>query len=654
MKKINLKLASSLAVLALIQMGCTGASSGASSGISATTLSLSGSLASSARMSKAGGNVAMDVDTTNLKVRAIAFTTPPTIVEADVNPDGSFEINLPNAKGASTTAYFLDKDDDSQQGVIVFEDTSSKDMNGNSSESSSVVLKGNVNLGSIALGSDGKVKVPVSSIASQLGSSSSVAAEDTFDPTGTWFMKAFDGTVPSGYQTVGSTCGDGPCIGFPITLARFAGKAFTATTNCDPDVKPVTCATGDGTIGTNDRYALSIWGGNYSQGIGACGSKTGFTAAEARAYGGIHIPAAPTVAGNPMSFGAYVYGTPSGFGGDSAPFDKPWMRTNATLTRDLQNCRPTTITNGPNSYNAWACRANVMSGSWPGTAISGGTVYGWQIGVEGGGCFNSATNKPVNVTNWGTMGIGTCSTSDVSSTYGAGFMRNSCTFTGVDHDNSGTTPTINLTCTNIGGQVTDSAGAPTSTGLVTNPGEYLGQPVALASNGATCASIGSATDAATLAAYRCYAESMWNGGPQPSGSCTRDYHFNWSATTPGDFAQDSERGKPKNAFVTNILNYSADGQTATLEDEEIETITINTGATSSTFCKASRRTVISFKKISETRMLVDLRQSGQMNSTNAACIGAAKDALAGKNVGGGDLQHILTPENMIFYADTTL
>ncbi len=628
---------------------CSGGSSGG-----APKLTISGTLAPSALMSFSADNNAMDVDTTNLKVKAVAFTTPPTVVEADVASDGSFKVDLPASKGTATTAYFLDKTDDSQQGVLVFEDTSSKDMNGHSSQSSSVVLNGSVNLGAIALGTDGKVKVPVANIARQIGSSSSVSSMDAFDPTGTWFMKAFDKTIPAGYQTVGATCTDGPCIGFPITLARFAGKAFAKNTaTCDPSVKPVVCPSTDGTIGVDDRYALSIWGGNFSQGIGACGSKTGFTSDEARAYAGIHLSAAPTVGGHAMSFGSYVYGVPTGFGGDSAPFNKSWMRTGATLTHNLQNCRPTAITNGPNSFNGWACRSNVMSGSWPGTPISGGTVYGWQVGVEGGGCFNSATNKPVNVTNWSTMGIGTCTQTDVSSIYGAGFTKNSCTFTGVDHDNDGATPAINLTCTNTGGQVTDSSGTPTSTPLVVSMGQFLGQPVPVAMSGATCSSIGNSDDAHTLAAYRCYAESFWNGSA-PTGACTRDYRFNWSATTPEDFAQDSERGKPKDAFVTNILNYSADGLTATLEDEEIETITINTGASSSTFCKASRRTAISFKKISDTRMLVDLRQTGQMNSTNAACIGAAKDALAGKNVGGGDLQHILMPQNMIFYADTSL
>lgn len=645
-------LVGAFAALALLGTGCSDSSSVTAA--AARTLTMSGKLGGSARsFAAAADNSAMAVDTTNLKIKAIAFTTPPTIVESDVAANGSFSIAIPNAKGAAVTYYIIDKSDDSQQGVIVFEDAGSKDMNGNTSQSSSVVLNGSVNLGSIQLGTDGKIKVAVATIASQIGSSTT-GSVDNFDPTGVWYMKAFDGTVPTGYSTVGACIrsgGGGPCVGFPITLSRFTGKAFTKATNCDSSVKPVVCATTDGSIGTADRFALSIWGGNFADGMGACGSKTGFTADEARAYAGIHIASLPTVEGNALSFGPYVYGTPTGFGGDAAPFNKAWMRTGATLTHDLQDCRPTVISNNGNNFNGWACKSNIKSGSWPGSDT--GSV-GWNIGVEGGGCFNSATNKPVNVTNWSAMGIGTCANSDVSATYGAGFMKNTCTFTGVDHDNDGGTPTINLSCTNTGGQFTNVAGNPSSTPLTISSGQYLGQPTPLAVSGATCASIGSATDSQKIAAYRCYAEALWNGATPTGSTCTRNYNFNWAATNPNDFAQDSERGKPKNAFITNILSYNGNGQTATLEDEEIETITVNTGASSSTFCKASRRTVISFKKISETRMLVDLRQGGQMNSTNAACIGAAKDALSGKNVGGGDLQHILTPENLIFYADTAL
>lgn len=652
-----IKLALSLSTIAAVAAisACSGSSS-SDSGSTVASLTISGTLgASSSVMSvhpRSGGNSAMAVSLSDLKIYAIAFTTPPVIAEANVNSDGTFSVDLPGAKGAAVTAIFKDKTDDSQVGTIVFEDTSKKDMSGNNSKTSSVVLGDSVALGAITLGTDGKVVVPVSRIASQLDSGSSVSSGTAFDPTGTWYMKAYDGTLPSGYQTVTSSCNDGPCIGFPLTLVRLAGKSFTATQNCSTTAHPSTCAVTDGTVGTEDRYALSIWGNTFANGMGACGSKTGFTADDARAYGQIHVATLPTVGGNTITFGDYVYTTPTGFGGDSAPFNKSWMKTGATSAYNQQDCRPMTVTKNSNTFNAWACKAKVMSGSWPGSAVAG-PVYGWQVGIEGGGCFNTATGKPVNVTNWGTLGYGNCQQSDTSSTYGTGFTTNTCTYSNVDHDGDSNTAAISLSCTNTGGQFTDSSG-PTTTPITLNSGEYLGQPETLLASGALCSSAGSGSTAATLAAYRCYANAYWSNNSSSSTGCQREYHFNWSATSATDFAQDSESGKPKNAFITNILNYTPDGQTATLEDEEVNNFTISTGANSSTFCEASRRTVISFKKISATRLMIDLKFSGQMNSTTAACLGAAKDALAGKNVGGGDLQHILTPQNMIFYADTTL
>jgi len=650
--KIWTGLALSMSTLAALT-ACSGGSSDPASAIA--SLNISGTLGASANVmnvdATSGGNSAMAVSLSDLKIYAIAFTTPPVIAEANVNSDGTFSVDLPGAKGSTVTAIFRDKNDDSQVGSIVFEDTTSKDMNGNNSQASSLVLSDSVALGSITLGTDGKVVVPITQIADKIGSTNSVSTATAFDPTGTWYMKAFDGTLATGYQTVTSDCSHGPCVGFPITLIRMAGKKFTPTQNCATTSHPSTCAVTDGTVGTEDRYALSIWGENFSTGIGACGSKTGFVADDARAYGRIHIASLPTVAGNTITFGNFVYTTPTGFGGDSSPFNLPWMKTGATASHDIQDCRPTTITHNSNTFNGWACKAKVKSGSWPGSDVAG-PVYGWQVGVEGGGCFNTGTGKAVNVTNWGSIGMGTCTPSDSSATYGTGFKSNTCTYTGVDHDNDSATATISLSCSHTGGQFTDSSG-PTTTPLTLNSGEYLGQPTTIVASGQTCASITDGSTALKLAAYRCYAEAYWST-TQASVACKREYNFNWAATTAADFAQDSERGKPKNAFITNILNYTTDGQTAILEDEETNSFTVTTGANSSTFCEASRRTVISFKKLSDTRMLVDLKESGQMNSTTAACVGAAKDALAGKNVGGGDLQHILQPQKMIFYADTTL
>ncbi|WP_374030131.1 hypothetical protein [Bdellovibrio bacteriovorus] len=636
----------------------TACSGGGGADLTSNSLNISGilggaSLQSLSKVSaKAGDDVSSQeaVSVSDLEVYAEAFTADGMkSATASIGADGSFTISIPGAKGAPVTAIFRDKNTEAEIGVLVFEDSAKKDLNGNNSQSSSVVLEDSVALGSISLSSDGKVKVPVAQVADKLGSASDVSSGSAFDPTGTWYMKPFTGTLATGYQTVTADCSHGPCVNFPVTFVRYAGKEFTPTSNCSVTNGSLSgaCASSDGTIGSADRYALSIWGGDFSQSIGACGSKAGFSADEARAFGRIHIPSLPTVSGNSITFGDYIF-TKTGFGGDAAPFNQDWMKTGAQSNHPVHDCRPMTINS---LYRGWACKSKVMSGQWPGTP-TGQTK--WMVNVEGGGCFSNG--KPVNVTNWGNIGgSASCSQSSATGTYGAGFATNNCTYTNADHDNDSNTAAITFTCGGTHGFFDDNGGAPNMAAPATmNQGEYLGQPEELVAQGQACSSIGDATDSAKLAAYRCYAESYWSN-QAGAGSCSREFRFNWAATTSAEFVVQDYRGKPKNAFVTNILNYAADGQSATLEDEQEETITLPTGLNSSTFCKVVRRTNITFKKVSATRLLLDLKEQGRMASTTAACQAAAKAALEGKTTGANmDLGEHLQPMRMLFYLDSSL
>ncbi len=651
-------LATALAVSLFGIAACSKKSSDAAPAVS-TDIAISGALSSStsASTSALGKVVGDDVDAfdaltlTDLTFKVTAATNPPTIGTGTVGADGSFSITMAGAKGYAISIAVFDSDG-TQVGMAKFVDSTKKDLNGNTKKMTSVILTDNLVLGAVSLTSAGEIEISVASFAASIGLSSSVASGVAFDPTGVWYMKAYDGTVPTGYSTVTSSCGQGPCIGFPLTLVRLAGKEFTPNASaCSTSANPVVCAETDGTVGANDKYALSIWGNSFAGGIGACGAKMGFTAAEARAAGLIHVDSLPTVSGNAVSFGPYSFSAITGFGGDTAPYNESWMKTGATSSWDMQDCRPHSITNSGVTYKAFACKAKVKDGAWPGTQIAG-PVYGWMVGLEGGGCKNTATQKPVMVSNWSNLGYGTCTQTNVASTYGTGFVRNSCTYTSVNHDGDAATPAISLECSNTGGQFTNVSSAPSTTALTLTAGQYLGQPETLLANGANCSSVGSATDAAKLIAYRCYANAFWSA--TKTGGCQREYRFNWMTTDPTKFI-DSGRGKPKEAFITNILNYSADGQTAILEDEETSTVTIATGPTSSSGCDVAKNTVLTFTKISATRLLVDLRMTGQMKSTSPACVGAAKDAIAGKSVqGGGDLSHDLTPQKMIFYVDTAL
>lgn len=638
---------------ALAMAACTSSSDSA-----IPSLTISGTLGGSSLMSNKVSAMAVNdvnksaVTLSDLEIYAIAFTSPPVIAQANVAADGSFSVDLPGAKGSAITAVFRNKASLAEVGVIKFVDSSKKDMSGNASSSSSIVLSDSVSLGNLTLAADGSVEVPVSTIAAQIGSSDSVSVATSFDPTGGWTIAAYDGTLPTGYITATAAPNQGPMIGEVISLVRLAGKDFTpGTGNCTVTNGSLSggCAATDGTVGTSDRYALSIWGGNYASGIGACGGKIGFSADEARAFGHISVEAAgiPQTLGA-LDFGDYVFSTDAtNFGGTgTAPYDQPWMRKTATANHPVEDCRPIKV--GPsNQYNAWACKANVKTGTWESPSATG--TNGWMVGIDGSGCVDSVTNKPVNVTNWGTMGFATCSTpTDVSATYGAGFTSNSCTYSDKDHDGDATTANISFVCTHIGGQFTDSSG-PTTTPLALGSGEFMGKPDPIIAQGASCAVGGAgATTAQKLAGFRCYAESYWNGS-SASGGCSREYNFNWQATNPDNFVIADYRGKPKNAFITNILNYSADGQMATLEDQETEKITVQTGNGSSTFCDISRRIVLNFKAVSATQLLVDLRESGRMASTNAACIAAANDAMTDAAGADGHLKGSLRDSKMIFY-----
>lgn len=648
----------------IVLAGCSG---GSGRGVGSTGLVISGDLGQSSLLTLTNqktGNVGKfdgvnmyAVEFDDLKVVATAATEPPTKVEASVNADGTFSVDLgADASGTAITAAFVNENTEAVVGEVKFTDTTKKDLNGNSKAESAVVATGNLALGAITLAEDGTIAVPKSSLTT-VQQDTSVTSATAFNPTGEWAMDAYE-KVPA-EQTVGAADpydSGSPHIGFLVSLARFDGKEFTpANGACGKDASGTvaSCPVTSGTVGTNDRYALSIWGGSYADSIGACGGNTGFSAAEARSYGGIHITTLPTVraASGAMTFGPYVWSGSSAWGGTGvAPYDQPWMTTSATLARamyDESDCRPMTVSGSTKVYNAWACRSKVYTGSWPGTPVSAGTV-GWMVGVQGGGCFNESTGKPVNVTNWQSIGIPTGCTNTAKPAIGSGFNENRCSYTNVDPDGSGPLGTMDLVCTNTGGEFTDSGGNPTTTPLSKPSNQYLGRPEVILSQNASCSSAGTSSTARILAGYRCYANAYWRAQGGSSGGCQREFRFNWQATTPWNFiSRDDFKGRPKNAFVTNILNYSADGKSATLEDEESESITIPTSANGSTFCRVNRKTQLLFKSINPTKMLVELKESGRMASTDAACVAAANTALTSSQE--SELKNTLRAMTMYFY-----
>lgn len=528
---------------------------------------------------------------------------------------------------------FRDKTSLEEVGQVVFRDTAKTDLNGNVKETSSVVLNDNVALGNLAL-TGGKVSVDVSTIANAIGSGTGVAS--AFDFTGTYAFKRFDGTLPTGYVTVtpeaDCTANPDDCMipeNAQITLVRYSGKSFTKTpgsSNCDIGQNSVTCTTSDGTVGADDLHALSLWDGPASgseSGLQSCGYKTGFTADEARAGGAVHIAALPVV-GSQITFGDYTWTAPSPWGTGATPYSLPWMKNGATASRAVPDCSVVSKVVGNATYKLQACKGMI-----------GSDVRYNAHDSDVGGCVDS-NNKPVFV-DWTTINNAnpTCTpgTHPV-----AGIASNSCVYSNVV-PRPGAAAT-NFTCTYAGGLFSDitlnTAVAPTNTPFVHDT---------LIAQGGSCA-VASPNSSQLLAAYKCFANVYFQD--RPRGSCMRDYDFNWSATTAQSFVVAGKGDKPRANFLTDIVQYSADGNTFFLNSTEREMGQVREG-NRTVFCDVDRFTRISGKKISDSRLLFDLTQGGRLvNIDNPACRAAATSTDDSVQ---NDIRHMVRGEKFLFYLD---
>lgn len=668
------KLLTATLASAMLVAGCTkSSSSGGDGGATSTAVTISGSLSSATAMSMNSLNKAqrkinvgaMSITVTDLKLYGVAMSAAGVSASSvDLTAEGAFGLTLDPAVGAMVSLLFIDKTTCTDvanpatcdsAGVVEFLDSSKTDMDGNPKRTQSVVLNGSVSLGQLSIDTDGKVIIPLSQIAA-VTTTTSVSSSLAFDFTGVWTVAAYDAALPSGYQTSKTLAeqmtsqgdGGGPMIGMPITLIRLAGKAFTKDGNCSKSVCPSTA----GTVGTEDAYGISIWGGGIASttlgegnqsmtmpsAIHACGDRLGFTSDQARFDAGLHLDAAPSITGQgatlALDFGDYVWVQKTGFGGDPSPNNQPWMKTNAApWQQDVQSCNAKTIGN----ETAWVCESFIDANS-NNTFDSGTDTTVYTAGL-GGGCFDG-NGKPVMVDNWGQTGIqGTC-VDNTDGTLPAGFKSNVCTFTNQDPDgsdgitNGGSTAVVNnsamnFTCKNAFGVFDDSA--LTTAHNFGNTWQPMRPKIQQVSY---CREI---TD--TLQRYRCYAHAYWsNGGDglESWSTCAKQYRFNWSAADASSFVMTDGRNKPDAAFITDVITYSPDGLTMSVEHDEKEVRTVG-GDGREVFCPVVRSTKIKATKISDTKILFDLVEDGRVEDLqNEACVAAAKtqfrDDLRGSKI----------------------
>lgn len=598
-------------------VGCSNSGSSAapsSGGPSSTTISGTLSTSRASNVSQGAGNSAFAVTLSDLEIYGICFSTPPAIATANVGSDGKFSITLTCAPGNAVSGVFRTKTDGVEVGQIKFVDSSKKDINGNNKETTTVTLTGDTDFGAISIDSSGNVKIPVSQIASTVGNST-VAASTAFDFTGVWQIAPYDGTLPTGYVTSNPSGSQekGPPTDFKLSILRYVGKEFTPATDGSCSVNDTTgVGTCAGTTSDTDAYAIQLWMGDATtdgmSGVKACGYKSNFTVAEAQKHAHIDLSSASTsIAGNAMSFARVTFAAPSGYGGDTCTgqegvlnCNRPWMKTGATASWNVQDCTQVTKTVSSTNYVFGSCK--IDNGN--------GVKYSAHLMSGGGGCVDSA-GKALRVDNWSTI-TGTCTSSNHPVT---GVTTNSCTYTGEPYTGAGSQT---FTCSHVGG-LFDDANLSTPANAQAY-GQYDGSDyVTIVNAGSQCKTISAANEIHRL---RCYAQSYQGGGGDMD--CSQRFMLNWDATAPANFEVANNRHKPASQFITNIATYSPDGTTVFANDEEEGKATVWNNGTQQ-ICSFVRTSKIALKKISDTKLLWDMTESGRLISTDAACRAAMND-----------------------------
>ena len=557
-------------------------------------------------------------------------------------------------------------------------------------DSTSIALSGNVSLGNITLGSDGKVVVPVTQIASSVASSDTLSAATAFDFHGVWRAGAFTGTIPAGYTTVcaaGSQSCQGPTSGMQISLIRLAGKVFTPTTgHCTVTAGNLSggCTVSDGTVGADDAYGISIWAGSADAlpvGMGggeaplkACAYKVGVTADEVRAYGRIHLASAPTLNTHQLLLEAFTFSTPSGYGGDTCTggagnngtkgCSQPWMKTGATATWGMQDCTNTTKT-GTDSvdYNFFVCKstATLTSAGTGYTSGTGKTVY--FAHSEGGGCKDS-NNKPIRVENW--SGISPTGACTVGTHAVAGVSSGTCNYVAQVPVTGAAATSFSCTWTD-GAFTTAAMTAPIDKGHITYSSVVYTD---LITSGHACKTIdvtagGAAGTAAELMRLRCYAAATQGGGGK--NDCSQMYRFNWGASAVADFVMPG-RQKPDAAFVTNVGQYSSDGNTFMVNDIQNETGSVFVN-NMNVICNIEKSTSIVATKVTNSQLKIEIIEKGRVTDLSkdvcravSDCVGRLVKTATEANTtisetdiqncsSSGDVAWRLKPSSMVFLMD---
>ena len=380
-----------------------------------------------------------------------------------------------------------------------------------------------------------------------------------FDFSGNWVFKAYDGTLPSGYEQLcaaGSSNCEGPEADMPIHLARIVGKKYSADSTCssaaeadtfDPDSD--TCG---GTTGTENQYMIQVWQSETAK--NTCGDRLGFKNEAAKAYARIDFSSSGVTEGD--------FTWTSGFADG-------WKDTsNARAVWDMHDCGPVEVTTTDSqTLPGWKC------------TDSGGN---YEINIESG-CFDSSDN-PIHMTDWS---VSPDSCTPASATGLTGFTEDTCVFTNKDPDGSGPLSAMNFTCKHVYGRFDADDSADDSPFFDWNnvASVYNGESSQGAGDGDLCSSVTPSNDFETISQLQCYAEHLWQQDLEDDETkCLRRVEMNWGATDPNEFVlAPNGPQRAMTLFVLAKFEYDS-SQSGYFEDEDVYYRGIQTG-NSWTNCK---------------------------------------------------------------------
>ncbi|OFZ20254.1 MAG: hypothetical protein A2X94_15380 [Bdellovibrionales bacterium GWB1_55_8] len=492
-----------------------------------------------------------------LTVYCVTFALPPTSGVGSVDVDGKFKVTMEGAKSQQFGCFVM-KDED-VVATLVFKDESEKAMDGSDQTLTHAAFDADASFGTIVL--DLEKGTAVADLAEvDAVRNVAVASGTEFDPSGSWTIQPVDFILPKGY--VAACAGDGqndeckgPRVGENIFLKRLDGFKYAA-----------------GATTAERRYALMVW--QSEQSFQACGSKLGFSYAEAKTQAGIDLSLSGVAEGS--------FDFPVGL-------EDGWKDVaNATSLHEMRACGPVAVVLSGQTKTGWKC-------------VDSGNHY--QIHL-GGGCVNTADNQSVKLYDWGALN--SHESTDLGSGY---FLRVSSGTTTIDG------VLTSVRCENIGGEF-DSAGNACNQG---EAGCFDWNNVAvLVAQDQLCSTISTGTAQGQLAQLQCYAQHYWQN--QDDDGCLRSIETNYAAESPADFVLDQDGPqKARSEHLLGLMSYGSPNE-ATIREEGEAVRGARGGNGDYIPCRVFQTTTITFKKVADSKLLVEfIEEQKNLSLDKPAC-----------------------------------